>query len=407
MNWATPKRHKGKWICGAVRNGQNLAGLSEYAAREGPTPETTIKAVADLLHRAGVEAGEVGRIEKVRLSEYQSAYKDADGEAHILDLKAASVVLTPAWENGPEWPVVQPAAPITVKFAGTARKAPPAAEGMQRLLVLPDPQIGFRLGYDGEPEPFHDEAALAAAVTFARILKPDRIICLGDLLDLPAQGRFRQEPSFALCTQRAIDAAYEWLAALAAIAPMDLIEGNHDARLGNYVRDNAAASFGLKRANTPDSWPVMSISALLRLDELGITYHPGYPVGIVWICRNLAAVHGTKLKMSQVLSDETVCIVQGHTHKAAIEYKQRRTFDGPALMWAASPGCLCSVNGSVPGLNAGIDDRTGRSIKRPQDWHQGVACISFDPDGIKMPIYEFAPIKDGELRWRDYIVEAK
>jgi len=390
---------------GVEGSGSNVSNnLDDFARAQGAPSDATIHAVAELLQRAGVDPAEVGRIEKVKLSEYQSAYKDSDGEAHVLDLRAASVVLTPSWESGPEWPVIQPAAPVDVTFQGSARKAPPAADGMERALILPDPQIGYRLGNDGTPEAFHDDAALDVAVAVARVVRPDRIVCLGDLLDLPQFGKYRKEPSFAMTGQAAIDRAHGWLAALAEIAPVDLLEGNHDARLANYLLDNASAAFGLKRASTPDGWPTLSVPYLLRLDELGVTYHGGYPVGVVWIAPNLAAVHGVKLKLSQVLDDERICVVQGHTHKAALTYKQRRTYHGPALMWAASPGCLCRTDGAVPGVNVGIDQKSGLSIDRAQDWHQGLAVITYDPTGERLPVYEFAPITDGICRWRDYLI---
>lgn len=386
--------------------------LGEFGAAQQPTPETTIRAVADLLHRAGVDPSEVGRVDKVRLSEYQTAYKDSDGEAHLLDLRAASVVLTPSWETGPQWPLVQQAQPVKVTFAGTARRSPAPGDGLQRVLVLPDPQIGYRLDHHGELEEFHDDQALEAAVTLARVVRPDRIVCLGDLLDLPGQGRYRQEPSFAVCTQRAVDRAHAWLHALSRIAPVDLLEGNHDARLARYVADNALAAFGLKRANVPDSFPALTVPHLLRMDDPAayvhpVTYHGGYPTGIVWLAPNLACIHGVKLKLGQVLEDmPNVCVVQGHTHKASFVHKQRRAFDGPALMWAASPGCLCRTDGAVPGVNAAVDDRTGRSIPRAQDWHQGMAVVTFDPEGRTMPLYEFVPVDHGTARWRDHSIGA-
>lgn len=379
--------------------------LTEYERRQQPPDVQTVQAVAELLQRAGVDPAEVGRIDKVRLSEYQTAYKDTEGEAHVLDLKAASVVLTPAWETGPAWPVVDQARPAKVTFSGRANRVPPAADGMQRLLVLPDAQVGYGLDHAGEPEAFHDEDALALAVTLARTVRPDAICCLGDLLDLPAVSKYRKQPSWALTTQAAVDRAHDWLAALSAVAPVTLLEGNHDARLHNYVLDNAAAAFGLKRANAPEDWPTLSVPYLLRLDELGVEYVGAYPVGIKWYAPNLACIHGTKLKMSQVLDDERVCVVQGHTHKAALTYRQRRTMDGPQLMWAASPGCLCRTDGAVPGVNVGHDLRTGRSVQRPQDWHQGCAVVTYDPTGERLPVYEFVPIASGTARWRDHVIE--
>lgn len=379
--------------------------LGEYERRQGAPSAEAVQAVAELLQRAGVDPSEVGRIDKVRLSEYQTAYKDTDGEAHVLDLKAASVVLTPAWETGPEWPVVDQARPVKVTFSGRANKVPPSADGMQRLLVLPDPQIGYGLDHGGEPYAFHDDGALDVAVALARTVRPDAICCLGDLLDLPAVSKYRTLPSWAMTTQAAVDRAHEWLAALSALAPVSLLEGNHDARLANYVIDNAAAAFGLKRANAPDDWPTLSVPYLLRLSELDVEYVGAYPAGIKWYAPNLACVHGTKLKLSQVLDDERVCVVQGHTHKAALTYRQRRTMAGPALMWAASPGCLCRTDGAVPGVNVGHDLRTGRPVDRPQDWHQGCAVVSFDPSGERLPVYEFVPVSSGTARWRDHVVK--
>ena len=384
--------------------------LDEFERREGPTPDATIKAVADLLHRAGVAPEEVGRVDKVRLSEYQTAVKDTDGEAQVIDLKATSVLLTPAWDSGPKYPVVTAARPVRVTFRGSARKAAPATDGLTRAVILPDPQIGHRIDYDGNYEAFHDDAALEAAVALCRVVRPDRIVCLGDLLDLPAAGKYRQEPSFGIATQRSIDRAHEWLAALSAIAPVDVLEGNHDARLSNMIRDHAMTAYGLRRAKTPDSWPSLSVPALLRIgngpDDLpNVNYVGGYPVGAVWLAPNLVCIHGQKLKLGQVLEDSpSTCVVQGHTHKASFVYKQRRAFDGPALMWAASPGCLCRTDGAVPGVNAALDERTGRSLNRPQDWHQGMAVVSFMEDGSTLPHYEFVPVDNGIARWRDHTV---
>lgn len=379
--------------------------LSEFERRRAATPDATIKAVAELLHRAGVDPAEVGRVEKVRLSEWQTAI-NADGEPEVLDLRGASVVLTPSWAEGPRWPVVQPARPVKVTFAGRVSRVRPPEGGYVRAVILPDTQIGYRLDHAGNPEPFHDEDALAAAVALCRLVKPHRIVILGDLLDLPAQGKYRQEPSFAVCTQRAIDRAHEWLVALAAIAPVDLLEGNHDARLANSLRDNALASYGLKQANAPESWPALSVPALLRIPELSnVNYVGGYPVGIVWLAPNLAAIHGVKLKLGQSLEDSPgTSIIQGHTHKASFVYKQRRTFDGPAMSWAASPGCLCRTDGAVPGVNAALDERTGRSITRPQDWHQGCGIVTYLENGTTMPQWEFVPIENGVARWRDHTV---
>ncbi|WP_218571937.1 hypothetical protein, partial [Pseudomonas sp. SZ57] len=78
-------------------------------------------------------------------------------------------------------------------------------------------------------------------------------------------------------------------------AEVTLIEGNHDRRLQKSILRNAKAAFGLKRANDPESWPVLSVPNLLRLDDLGVEYVEGYPAGEKWINDNLVCIHGHKV----------------------------------------------------------------------------------------------------------------
>lgn len=372
-----------------------------------PRKRVGLDAVARLLSRSGIDPDEIGRVERVRLSDYQVAVKGDDGTAEVLDLEAASLVLSPAWETGPAWTPIDRPRRARPRFAGTVRRIEPPADGLERVLVLPDPQIGYRLAETGpgrfELEPFHDPAALGVAVTLARITRPDRIVCLGDLLDLPQFGRYRQEPGFAQAGNAAVEVAHAWLAALAELAPdVTVLEGNHDARLANYALDNARAAYGLRRAgDTPSDWPVLTVPHLLRLDELGVDYRPGYPANVVELAPNAVAIHGTALKLRDVLGAESVSVIQGHVHRIGVEWRTVRTASGSVRRWAATPGCLCRVDGAVPGVRSGVDPRTSRALNRPQDWQQGAAVVTVDPDGIREPVLELVPIVDGVAVWRD------
>lgn len=381
--------------------------VADAAAATAARRPVKLDAVARLLSRSGIDPDEVGRVEKVRLSDYQVAVKDGDGVAQVLDLEAASLVLSPAWADGPAWPVIDRPPLARPRFAGTVRKVPPPADGLERLVILPDPQVGFRL-LEVEPgrfelDPFHDVAAMGAALSLVRAARPDRTVVLGDYLDLPQFGRFRQEETFSRTANATLEAGHGYLAALVAVCEtVDLLEGNHDARLGHYALDNARAAFGIRRAgDPPDSWPVLSVPYLLRLDELGVTYHPGYPANTLELAPNCYAVHGERLKVGQVLDDETVSVVQGHVHRVSYAERTDRTPGGPRRRWAASPGCLCRIDGAVPGVKAGTDPRTGRPVNRPQDWQHGAAVLTVDPAGERSPVYEHVPIVDGVAYWRD------
>ena len=373
---------------------------AKTALREG---QSDLDAVARLLKRSGIDPDDIDGVQSVRLSDYQQAYKDADGEAHVLDLKATSLVLSPAWETGPKWPVPDQVKPAKVTFSGTVRKVADPEAGRKRAVILPDPQFGFLKDVHGDLVPFHDEDAIAASISVLRAAKPDRIVVLGDTLDLPVMSKFKTHPSYVGLLQPTLQACYEWLLAVVALCEeVDMLEGNHDLRMQDYVMNNAMEAFGVKRAgDPPEGWPVLSVPYLLRLEEIGVNYVPGYPVTRVELAPNLVAIHGKKLKLKQVITDETVCVVQGHTHHAGVEYHQYRSDRATRQQrWVASPGCLCRTDGTVPGVNHAIDPRSHRPIDNPQDWQQGLGVVEYHEDGSTTPIYEHVPIEGGVARWR-------
>lgn len=369
------------------------------------TASSEIDAIRRLLHRSGIHPDEIDTVQSVKISEWQQGYKDNEGEAHVLDLKGTSLVLHPAWEEGPRWPVIDKVKPAKVTFSGSVSKMAGPEGGRMRVVILPDPQFGFLKDVHGELHPFHDPAACEAAIAFLRAAKPDKVIILGDTMDLPVMSRFKTHPAYVGLMMPSLQACHDWLAAVrkaVGYCEIYMLEGNHDLRLMNYIMDNAKEAFGLKRAgDPPDSWPVLSIPYLLRLDDIGIDYVPGYPICRVELAPNLVAIHGKKLKLKQVITDEKICVVQGHTHHAGVEYYQYRSDKATKQQrWVASPGCLCRTDGAVPGVNHAIDPRSHQPIDHPQDWQQGLGIIEYHEDGSTTPIYEHAPIEGGVVRWR-------
>lgn len=362
-------------------------------------------ALAKLIEDSGISLDDVARVKSIRVNEWQGMSKGDDGEPVVTDLRAASIVLEPRWLDGPEWPVVQPAAPVTI----TPAKPRPRASGLSQCVILPDPQIGYRRDMQtGELDPFHDESAMRAAMLVISELQPDLVILLGDVLDLPAFSRHVQEPSFAGTTQAALDRAHAWIAEIRANAPtaeIRMLEGNHDRRLEKSIMQNAAAAFGIQVANAPDSWPVLSIPNLLRLDELGVEYVQGYPAGITYVNSNLAVIHGHKVKSggstaAAVINSERQSVIFGHIHRIELQHKTMRTFEGTRTNFAASPGCLCRIDGAVPSTN-GATDVFGRPVQGAENWQQGFAVVSYDAEAFHL---ELVPIHAGRclFRGREY-----
>jgi predicted phosphodiesterase len=372
--------------------------------------------VADLLDRSGIPLDQIGKVKTVRLSEWQGLTKDAEGNAELHDLTGSSIVLTPAWDEGPAWPVVQPAKPTVVRpYSKTAVRGDTGLDDWHTAVIVPDAQVGYWRDLEtGELQPFHDEAALQVVLKAVKRLQPQLVVLLGDMLDLAEFSRFDQEPGFALTTQASIDRLHLFLAELRANAPdaeIRYLEGNHDRRLQKSIVNNAKAAFGIRRAaDPPDAWPVLSVPFLLRLDDLGVEYVGGYPAGITWINENLACVHGSKVRSAgstaaAVIDDERVSVIFGHIHRIEFQSKTRRVYapDAPSNIaakhsFAASPGCLCRIDGTVPSTK-GSTDPMGRPVAAVENWSQGFGVVTYQ-SGNGPFAYECVSIYSGEALLR-------
>lgn len=371
----------------------------ELLAEPNPRRAVVVGKVAALLEKSGIDVDDVGRIDKVVIGDYQSLTKDAEGVAHIHTMEKASLVLSPKWAEGPAWPVVQPAAPAVIKAPKRRKTAPALLRQWRDSIAFGDNQIGFRL-IDGQLDPFHDARAMNVALQVVAAYAADgrlaKVVNVGDFLDLQQQSRWVQEAAFAQTTQPAIDAGYQFLCGLRAAAPdseLVLIEGNHDRRLQNFITNNALAAFGIRRAQMPESWPVLSMPHVLRLDELDVQYVDAWPAGEYWINDRLRAIHGNKVRSSgstanAVVKDyPNIGTLMGHIHRIESHYKTIHERSGPVRSAAIAVGCLCRVDGAVPSVNGstGLD---GRPAIHWEDWQQGLAVIHHTDDDWRVETHQ-------------------
>ena len=318
---------------------------------------------------------------------------------------------TAATGGGPDWPVIQPAAPVHVNVPNIPTR--PARNGLKLSLKAADPQIGYRALPNGTYQPFHDEAAMAVFTEVCRLEQPDSIIILGDVLDLPSQGKYVQEAGFARTTQMALDTTHEWLATLRAVCPdarIVVIEGNHDKRMQTFIEQNALAAFGIRQAGTPDGWPVMSIPFLLRLPELNIEYQDAYPAATHWDDDTTRNIHGTRANsrgstMSQYSADlPHINTWAGHTHRTEIVYKTVMGARGePIESYSANPGCLCRTDGAVPSVHGALHG-DGTSARIVEDWQQGFGALLYDGHGNSWP--QVHRIRDGRTLYNGRLIGA-
>lgn len=140
-------------------------------------------------------------------------------------------------------------------------------------VILPDVQY-----------PYHDALMLKKIMQVIEDIKPDAIFQIGDGIDFPQVSRWSKGTAgeYAPTLQEHISGWHGVLEELRSIAPdaeITWLEGNHDLRLSEFVKQYAAPLMTLD---------ALSTESLFRLEALAISYVQG-PVRIA---TNTYAVHG-------------------------------------------------------------------------------------------------------------------
>ena len=341
--------------------------------------------IKNALDEANIPIESIGKIDHVRVRSgfHEGLTKGEDGEPIVTKLRSkhVSVMLSPTWEEGPAWPVVQPAAPVKlVCRLPTSKPRTGPGNGLKTIVVISDVQVGFLRSIEDPAVlvPMHDLRAIDVALQIVADLQPDQLGYVGDFLDLPEMSRWLQVEEFWRTTQPAIDEGYKILAQFEAAAgvnklPTQFLSGNHDRRLREYVVKNARAAFNLRPAQgTPESWPDLTVPRLLRFEELGLEYVGEYPGGEWWITPGLVVRHNPEGKDSYAAS-----VIAGHSHHIKRETFTRRTTAGPTFHTLYEIGCLCSLE------NYG-DKRSLMATRVPsnkafvKNWAHGFAVVYVD-----------------------------
>lgn len=292
--------------------------------------------------------------------------------------------------------VIQP-----VRCAAARKSLPRSPSGeraTKRAVYLCDWQAGFRRDlFTNRLDPFHDRLALDVALQIVEACRPDVIVLGGDILDLPdSTDKFIRSPEYYWNTQPAVIEVHWWLTQLWQAAPkaeIHLEEGNHEKRLGDSVITHLQAVYKLHPATELDAPPALSVPGLLDLEGLGIHWAGGYPNERVWLNDGLACIHGDVARKgsgdtAKVLAQADWSCVFGHIHRREMATRSIHSRFGARTVSAFSPGCLCRVDGSVPGSS---DD---------EQWQQGLAVIDYDERAFTVTL---VPIEEGRGVWNGQV----
>lgn len=362
----------------------------------------------DLIERAQAAGLHVATARIERGGSEWDAQVKGGGLTELESKRRKAVVTVRADEPAGPALEIRQAQPVEVHYHGPRRKPTDPDDRGRWALIVPDGQ-----------RPFIDHRVVDLQYQVLEDLQAQhgvsRIVHLGDDLDLPDFGKHRSAPSVMGRVQEAIDGQYQELATERAIAPdaeIDWIEGNHDARLINWCVDNAQRLIGIRRAREKTE-PVISIPFLLRLDELGVTYHDPYPEGELWLNSHLRCVHGDIVKGSKgataaaYLAQGQMSTIYGHIHRHEIVYQTRHTKQGPRSYFAGSPGCRCRLDGVVPSAKTGVTRKGAAGRRRTEDWQHGLWVVRYETTGQQLYHVEPITIWGGVAQWRGKTYRAR
>lgn len=280
---------------------------------------------------------------------------------------------------------VQPVSPLP-------RVQAPERDRPACTLMVPDSQHGFRWSADRRRlVALHDRRACDLVVQVAGRLQPDRIVLLGDMMDLAEWStRYPRPADLRDTTQPTLAEVHAWLASIRQACPgavIEYVEGNHEERIRRALVESSSPAAGLTAVG--DAEPVLSVARLLALDSLGIDYIG--PYGADYYLHDAVRItHGDKVRSGggatakAVISEATHSTWYGHVHRVELVHRTLHGPDGPRTIHAASPGCLCRIDGGVPGVTA-----------RP-DWQQGLGVLWWDGEREHA---EVRAIHDGRMIW--------
>ena len=186
---------------------------------------------------------------------------------------------------------------------------------IDRILVLGDTHL-----------PFHDMEVLEQAYEFGKRVKAQKVISVGDLSDQKSWSRFMKEPDDDSPTvewSKTQKSAKE----LAKLFPkLTIIPGNHCVR---YIKKAKEAGIPVEMLKT--------FGELFPFD--GWEWHTNRKP---FVLNNTVFLHGDELSGSVAAKAKILGmnVVQGHTHRAAIEYVA--TFNHK--LFAMDVGCMVDPN---------------------------------------------------------------
>ena len=274
------------------------------------------------------------------------------------------------------------------------KKSKASKEELSHCLIIPDSQNGYIIHprHKDRWEPIHDRNAWDLAIQVCQRVKPEEVVLIGDMLDLAPVGRWPMDNSVTGTTSTTLHELHWWIGQIRQAVPearIRYLEGNHEYRLKRQLLDNLREVSGLRPVTDPEGPELVSIPRLLGLDDLGVEYIDGYPGAEAWLWGRVRLMHGSTAKrgsgatVGSLIKDANASLIMGHIHRLELCGKTVTTAEGQATYYAMSPGCICRIDGVVPGSDA------------RRNWQQGLGLVHKTERG--KILMELLPISHGQM----------
>lgn len=288
---------------------------------------------------------------------------------------------------------IQPANKIQLKKSKTKKMA-----DYKKALFIPDTQHGhvWNSTYT-KLEPIHDRKGIDAVIKLAQDWQPDVVVLLGDMLDLAQWSmKYPRPPEYRQTTGATINELYLDLCRIREACPNSEIiwlEGNHEQRIQRALTEILPESIHLAPAG--ETQPALCIERLLHLDDLGIEYIKPFPADY-WLWDCIQITHGEghgKGVTTKLAKTKSYSMVKGHGHGLELSCSRVEHPQGSKNITVMQPGCLCRIDGAVPGVSP-----------RP-NWQHGVGFGILDKQGQEH--LWAAPIHDGKLYFEGKVYQGE
>jgi hypothetical protein len=164
------------------------------------------------------------------------------------------------------------------------------------------------------------------------------------------------------------------------------------------IMTHLRAAYGLRAADEFELPPALSPQRLLALHALGVEWVGEYPNDASWLGDSLKLHHGDVAKAVPgatargIVEKSDVSVIFGHIHRKERVSRTLHVRDSQRTIMAYCPGCVCRIDGAVPGK------------RKAMNWQQGFALV--DVWGDDFTIYD-VEVRQGRAVWGGRVYEAR